>query len=907
MPYKLILFDGSAFLFRSYFSTIRQGLTNKEGFPTGAIFGVIGALKKLEKMYPEAQIITVFDAKSKNFRHDIYPEYKANRKPADKALIIQIDPLYEIVKAMGFKFICFDGVEADDVIATISKKADENNIKTLIASGDKDLMSLVNANVSQSDMKGALYDRQGVIDKLGVAPEQINDFFALTGDSADNIPGVPSIGPKTAATLIKEYQTIANIKANMDKIKKSIAEKIQANLDLLDLSYKLVKLKFDVDLPDDVLIVKKTPDNEKLAKLYEKYEFLAWLKQLDIKPLSNQPKTPPTETENQAGKTIILDEEYKKTLIINKEKFNNLVVELKKSKSFVIDLAINSSHYLDSQIVGWAFLVNKKSFYIPVAHDYLDAKKQLNFDFVLDELKPILEDKNIEKIGENVKHCYHVLKNNNINLANIVDDVSLKSYCINSIINNNIQNLAAKYLNYKNIDLVEMLGKGKNQLSFNSLSINKTCDYFCEKVIIIYLLNQLLEQKIIKNKKLVDLYKNIEIPIIKVLVYMERNGIKVDINILKQQQKEVVKKMNEAQNKAFKFVDQEFNLESPKQVQEILFGKEGLGLKSNKKTPKGELSTGEEVLKSLNHPFANIILDYRALTKINSTYLEALPKQINAKTKRIHTSYSNAFTSTGRLSSLNPNLQNIPIREGVSKIRDAFVADKGNVIIAADYSQIELRIMAHFSKDKNLVYAFNNDKDVHNETAVTMFDLRPEEITKEHRRHAKEINFGLIYGMSAFGLSKQLDISRGQAKEYMDSYFKSYPCVLNYMDKTKEKAKELGYVKTIMGRRLYLPHIYAKSKIQQQQALRAAINAPMQGSSADIIKKAMIDINSWIKDKNHDIKMILQVHDELIFETKNSKAKAFAGKIEQLMRDVCKLDIPLKVNTKIGNSWQQAS
>ena len=914
MSHQLILLDGSAFLFRAYFSTLSQNLTNDDGFPTGAMFGVINAIKHLQRKYPNAKMIAIFDAKGKNHRHDLYPEYKAHRKPADEELVMQIEPLYEIIRAMGFHFMCVPGVEADDVIATLSRCADENKLKTVIASGDKDLMQLVSDNITQLNMKGDLYDQAGVVEKMGVRPDQILDLLALTGDSADNIPGVPSVGPKTAIKWLDQFENIEGIKTNAHQINGKVGEKLRDSFDLLDLSYQLVQLKFNVELPCDILTDEPGADNAKLASLFQQYGFSMWLKQLDI---SSEP--PKSESTIQPTDKPVADvvkpvpssdfmADYSQTLVLDEQTFETLVQRLEKSNSFVFDLETTSLDYMNAQIVGWVFLVDKDSFYVPVAHDYLDAPKQLNFEAVLNRLKPILEDAAIGKIGQNLKYDSHVLANYNLVLKGVSDDTMVKSYCLNSVATrHNMDDLAMHYLNHQTIVFSDVAGKGKKQITFNQVGLEQAFPYACEDVIVTQELNQVLDGDLAQYPKLAKLYQTLEVPLIEVLVRMERNGVELDVSALNVQQIDIATQMKDIESQAFELAGDAFNLESPKQIQQILFSEDGLGLEAKKKTPKGAPSTNEEALKLLDHPLVDLILSYRTLTKLNSTYLEALPKQIDLKTGRLHTSYHQAVTATGRLSSSNPNLQNIPIRsEQGARIRGAFIANKGNVIIAADYSQIELRIMAHISQDASLLDAFNHDVDVHSATASMMFNVPLDEVTKDHRRNAKAINFGLIYGMSAFGLAKQIDVSRTEAKAYIDAYFENYPGVLSYMDNTKEIAKAQGYVETVMGRRLYLPQINAKNKMLQQHALRTAINAPMQGSSADIIKKAMLDVYQWIGNDNTDIKMIMQVHDELVFEVKASKADEFAHKIQTLMSDTYPLDIPLVVDVGIGDSWQQA-
>jgi len=909
MNQPLILVDGTAFLFRSYFSMISQNLTNDSGFPTGAMFGVINAIKHLQRKYQGAKLIMIFDAKGTNFRHQIFPEYKANRSPAHDDLIVQIEPLYKIIRAMGFHFLCEDSVEADDVIATISKFTNEKGIETIIASGDKDLFQLVGENIKQLDMKGKLFSESDVVDKMGVKPSQILDLLALTGDSSDNIPGVPSVGPKTAAKWLEQYNDIEGIKANADKIGGKVGEKLRESFESLDLSYQLVQLKFDVELPFDILKDEPGENTEELIDLYKEYGFDMWLKQLGDKRNSEieQSKEQVAQELKKNNESISLND-YSKTVILSENDFASLLSKLSSSKSFVFDLETNSLDYMEAQIVGFVFLLEKNSYYLPVAHDYLDAPVQLSRSNVLSALKPILESSTIGKIGQNLKYDAHVLANVNVKLNGIIDDTMLKSYCLDSVASrHNMDDLALHYLDYQTIHYSDVAGSGKKQLTFNQVNIEEAMPYACEDVIITNELNNLFESKLQDYPKLLALYKTIEIPLIKVMLSLERNGALLDEASLFIQQNEIKTEMMKIQSKAYEIAGEEFNLESPKQIQQILFSEEGLGLEPKKKTAKGQPSTNEEALKLLDHPLVNLILSYRTLTKLNSTYLEALPRQINRRTGRLHTSYHQAVTATGRLSSSKPNFQNIPIRtEQGAKIRSAFIADKGNVILAADYSQIELRIMAHISGDRRLIEAFNNNEDVHRSTASQVFNTDISKVTKDQRRKAKAINFGLIYGMSAFGLAKQINVSRTEARQYIDDYFENYPGVLKFMEETKDKAKSQGYVETVLGRRLYLPQINSKNKMLQQHALRTAINAPMQGSSADIIKKAMLDIQAWIDKEGYEIKMFMQVHDELVFELQEEKADEYSKYIKSLMSNALKLSIPLEVDIGIGSNWQEA-
>ena len=870
MAQQLILVDGSAFLFRSYFSTISQNLTNDSGFPTGAMFGVINAIKHLQRKYQNAKIIMIFDAKGSNFRHEIFSEYKANRRSAEDDLVVQIEPLYEIIRAMGFHFLCEKGVEADDVIATLAKLANKNEVETIIASSDKDLFQLVGGNIKQLDMKGKLYSEDEVEEKMGVKPNQILDLLALTGDTSDNIPGVPSVGPKTASKWLQLYGSVEGVKANAESIGGKVGEKLRESFELLDLSYQLVQLKFDVEMPFNIFEEEPGEKTEDLLKLFKEYGFSMWLKQLVNNEQQGAPQKIDEQVSNEVkdNKTESILKSYTQNLVLSEDEFESLLINLANCKSFVFDLETNSLDYMEAEIVGFVFLLGKESYYIPVAHDYLDAPDQLSRHKVLDSLKPILENESIGKVGQNLKYDAHVLANTDINLNGIIDDTMLKSYCLDSVATrHNMDDLSEHYLGYKTIHYADVAGSGKNQLSFNQVSIEEAMPYACEDVIVTNELNNVLESRLQQYPKVMALYKSIELPLIKVMLKLERNGALIDESSLFSQQIEIKSEMKRIQDQAFEVAGDEFNLESPKQIQQILFSEEGFGLEPKKKTAKGQPSTNEEALKLLDHPLVDLIMSYRTLTKLNSTYLEALPKQINRKTGRLHTSYHQAVTATGRLSSSKPNFQNIPIRtQQGAKIRSAFIANEGNVILAADYSQIELRIMAHISEDKNLIEAFTNNVDVHSATASQVFNTELSQVSKDQRRKAKAINFGLIYGMSAFGLAKQIDVSRTEAKQYIDGYFENYPGVLKFMDETKEKAKLQGFVETILGRRLYLPQINSKNKMHQQHALRTAINAPMQGSSADIIKKAMLDIQSWIDKENNGIKMIMQVHDELVFE-----------------------------------------
>jgi DNA polymerase-1 len=908
-----IIMDGSAYLFRAYFANKEQGLANKEGFPTGAIFGVLNSIKYFQRIYPDANLIVIFDHKESNFRHEIFSEYKAHRKPMEDELRCQIDPLYEIIKTLDLPLYIIEGVEADDVIATLAQHFDNQNIKTLIASGDKDLHQLVSDNVYQLDMKNNLIDTNAVEKKFGVKVEQVLDYLSLMGDSADNIKGVPSVGPKTAVKWLLEYQNIAGIKENADKITGKVGEKLRDNFDSLDLAHQLISLKYDVALDLDLIDKTINPDSEALAKLYQKYNFNSWLNQLGVKvapivtgkddELFGEKITPKEED----PESKLLDD-WQQILVLEQKQFDELLEKIKTTKSLIFDTETNSLDSMTAKIVGLVFGLDKTAYYLPLNHQYLGVPNQLNIDEVLKVLKPIFEDENIHKVGQNLKYDAHILANYDIALKGINADTMLASYCLNSVATrHNMDDLSMFYLQHKTIAFKEVAGSGKKQITFDEVHLEQAQPYACEDIVVTSELNDTLNKKLAKLPKLVDLYQDLELPLIPVLLMMERNGVKLDVNALSQQQITIKTAMLEAQKKSFDLAQKEFNLDSPKQVQEILFSEDGLNLTPTKKTAKGSASTNEEALKALDNPLANAILKYRGLTKLNSTYLEALPKQINQNTQRLHTSYHQSGTATGRLSSSNPNLQNIPIRsEEGRKIRQAFISEKDNIIIAADYSQIELRIMAHISQDEGLLNAFANNIDVHKATASQMFDIALDEVSDNDRRNAKAINFGLIYGMSAHGLAKQINSSRTQAKEYMDSYFEKYPKVLDYIETTQALAKEQGFVETVLGRRLYLPNINAKNKMLQSHALRTAINAPMQGSAADIIKKAMLDIYQWIQADKPHLKMTMQVHDELVFEVQKEKQEEYSQKIKDLMENAIKISVPLVVDVGVGDNWQQA-
>ncbi len=887
MNIKLVVVDGSAFLFRAYFANLRQNLTNNEGFPTGAIFGTISSIKMLERKYPEAKFIIIFDAKGDNHRHALFADYKKNRKETDEDLKKQIDPLYDIIKAAGYNFLCIDNVEADDVIATICKQANNKKINTLIASSDKDLHQLVNNTTYQLNLKGDIIDKNAVMEKLGVRPDQVLDLLALSGDSADNIPGVPSVGIKTAAKWLKIYDNIDNLKQNATQITGKVGEKLRDNFAKLDLSYNLVKLLFNVELPYDVFNYKTIKNEDKLQQLFQLYGFNSWLK----------------KDNNKENNNNLLDK-YLQYIVTNKDSFIKLIDKLNNCNNFVFDLETTGLNYMNDKIVALVFLVDNSSYYVPIAHNYLGISKQLSADLVLNKLKPILTNKKIGKIGQNLKYDKHILQNHAIKLQGIAEDTILMSYCLNSTATkHNMDDLAKFYLNHNTIHFKDIVGSGNKQLNFSEVHIDKAAKYALEDVIITYELYLLFREKLVLKTPLYKLYRQIELPLIDVMVTIERNGVAINVAELLKQEQEIQQKLTVLKQQIYVICGCQFNIDSPKQLQQILFDKDGLNLSAKKTTKGGANSTNEEALKTLDHPIIPLLLSYRSFSKLSNTYLQVLPKNINQATQRLHCSYHQAGTATGRLSSTKPNLQNIPIRtiDG-GNIRKAFIANHNYKILAADYSQIELRILAHISNDENLITAFKNNIDVHKTTASLMFDIDIKKITKEQRRSAKAINFGLIYGMGHYKLAKQLQITNTLAKSYIESYFANYPKIKTYIENTKNIAQQYGFVSTIYGRRLYVEPIKSNNKALAAHMMRAAINAPIQGSSADIIKDAMLGLQQKFAN-NNSIKMIMQVHDELVFEVEETKINVITQEIKQIMEGVVKLKVPLIVDIGIGNNW----
>lgn len=898
-----ILVDGSSYLFRAYHVPQLQRMTNSEGMMTGAVFGVINMLKSLINEYQPSHMAVVFDAKGKTFRNDLYPEYKANRPPMPEDLRQQIEPIHQIVEAMGLPLLVIDGVEADDVIGTLAKQACAEGRETLISTGDKDMAQLVSQHVTlinTMDKNNPITDYERVIEKFGVKPEQIIDYLALVGDKVDNIPGVNKCGPKTAVKWLNEYGSLDGVMENADKIGGKIGENLREALPQLPLSYELATIKLDCELdykPEELTL--NEPDLAKLKELYGKMEFRRWLEAV----LKEGGEEMGEEEAEESG----IDRSKYET-ILEQEDFEKWLDKLKKADLFAFDTETTSLNYMEAELVGMSFaLDNGEAAYLPLAHSYMGAPKQLDRDEVLKTIKPLLESDEVKKVGQNLKYDMSVLARYDIKLAGIEFDTMLESYCLNSVASrHDMDSLALKHLNHANIKFEEIAGKGKNQLTFDQIELEKASPYAAEDADITMKLHQKLWAELNKEEGPTQVFQHIEMPLLSILSKVERNGVLVDGKLLLEKSRQFEKRLKELEAEAFDIAGKEFNLGSPKQLQTILF--EELELPVIKKTPKGQASTAEEVLQelALDYPLPKLILEHRGLSKLKSTYTDKLPQMINPQTKRVHTSYHQAIAATGRLSSTEPNLQNIPIKspEGRS-IRTAFIASEGCKVLAADYSQIELRIMAHLSQDKGLLKAFEDGLDVHAATAAEVFDVPLEEVSDNQRRDAKAINFGLIYGMSAFGLAKQIGTDRNTAQDYINTYFARYPGVEAYMDNTRGKAADKGYVETLYGRRLYLPEIHSKNGMRRKAAERTAINAPMQGSAADIIKLAMIEVDKWLQSQP-GIKMIMQVHDELVFEVEEQYLDLAQQKIPELMANVAELSVSLIAEVGVGDNWEEA-
>lgn len=906
-----ILVDGSSYLYRAYHAM--PPLTNADGQATGAIYGVVNMLRKLLRDYHPEHIAVVFDAKGKTFRNDMYPEYKAHRPPMPDDLREQIEPIHAIVKAMGLPLLMVDGVEADDVIGTLAQQATEQGINTIISTGDKDMAQLVNEHITLiNTMNNTTTDIQSIMDKYGIAPNRIIDYLALMGDKVDNIPGVPSVGPKTATKLLQQYDSLEGVIAHADEVKGKLGEKLRETAPILPLSYQLATIKLDVPLDFSPATLNIQPqDQDALISLFKKLEFKTWLTELvraASTPSSANNASSNHENTHDTPPSAPSENHYE--TILTEDRLQHWLTKLKNAELFAFDTETTSLNYLDARIVGLSFAVKAgEAAYLPLTHDYLGAPEQLNIEHVLALFKPLLEDPTHNKVGQNLKYDRHILLNHNIDLQGIQHDTMLQSYVLDSTATrHDMDSLAEKYLSRQTIHFEDVAGKGKKQLTFNQIDLEQAAPYAAEDADITLQLHQTLWPQVQAIPSLANVYTSLEIPLLPVLNTLERNGVNIDIWMLQQQSDELGHKLDKLEQQAWDLAGEEFNLGSPKQLGIILYDK--LEIPILKKTPKGQPSTAEGVLQELaddGYELPQVLMQYRSLSKLKSTYTDRLPEQVNKTTGRVHTSYHQAVTATGRLSSSDPNLQNIPIRsEEGRRIREAFVAPTGFTILAADYSQIELRIMAHLSQDKGLLKAFAAGEDIHRHTASEIFGVSLDEVTGEQRRSAKAINFGLIYGMSAHGLSKQLGIERHQAADYMTTYFERYPGVKRYMESTREQAKLDGYVETLFGRRLFLPEINSSNGMRRQYAERTAINAPMQGTAADIIKRAMIDIHQWLIAEQSAIRMIMQVHDELVFEVPIEKIDMAKAKIEQFMSNAAQLDVPLEVGIGTGDNWEQA-
>ena len=899
-----VLVDGSSYLFRAYHAM--PDMSNSKREPTGTIYGVINMMRRLLKDYDPEHLAVVFDAKGKTFRNDMYKEYKANRPPMPDDLRQQIEPIHEIIKAMGLPLICVSGVEADDVIGTLSEQAAALGIDTLISTGDKDMAQLVNKHVSLvNTMTDVHMGIEGVKEKFGVPPERIIDYLALIGDTVDNVPGVPKVGPKTAVKWLGLYDSLDGVMQNAEVIKGKVGENLRNFMSELPLSRDLVTIKCDVELEENPETLKRQkPDNVKLSELFGHFEFKTWLAEAN----AGGSVTGGGSSAKNKAPAVVKEITAKYETVFTEKEFDKWLKKLKKADCFSFDLETTSLAYMQAEIVGLSFSVKEgEAAYVPVGHDYLDAPKQLDREMVLEKFKPLLEDEKVCKLGQNLKYDMNVLGNYDIHMQGIQHDTMLASYVLDSTLRHGMDDMAVRHLSYSTIHYEDVAGKGAKQITFNQVEVETAAPYAAEDADITLRLHNILWPQLEQVESLAHIYSDMELPLLPVLSRMERNGVLLDVIMLAKQSKQITQRLKVLELGIYEIAGEEFNIGSPKQLQVILFEKLELPIIS--KTPKGQPSTAESVLQELAHdyPLPKLILEYRSLSKLKSTYTDKLPQQVEPTTGRVHTSYHQAVAATGRLSSSDPNLQNIPVRtEEGRRIRQAFVAAPGYKLVAADYSQIELRIMAHLSGDKGLLDAFSKGLDVHSATAAEVFGVSTDEVTKDQRRSAKAINFGLIYGMSAFGLAKQLDISRPEAQEYVDRYFKRYPGVKDYMEQTKEKAKEDGYVETVFGRRLYLHEINAKNGMRRQYAERTAINAPMQGTAADVIKRAMINLDKDIQTGKFDMRMIMQVHDELIFEIKESQVDDAIKLITNKMEQAAELSVPLVVDVGIGNNWDEA-
>ncbi|MDP3745039.1 MAG: DNA polymerase I [Methylotenera sp.] len=928
----LLLVDGSSYLYRAFHAM--PDLRNSQNEPTGAIQGVLNMLRRLHKDYPSDYSACVFDAKGKTFRDDIFPDYKANRASMPDDLRPQIEPLHEAIKALGWPLIMENGVEADDVIGALARQAEREGVRVIISTGDKDIAQLVNEHITViNTMRDAfrkvddVLDIAGVERKFGIPPSLMVDYLVLIGDTSDNVPGVEKVGPKTAVKWLTQYGSLENIVANADEIKGVVGENLRKALPWLPTARELITIRCDVGIQENLAdLAPQAIDKAKLAELFDRFEFKSWRRELDNMPDGGKPSgstSSPRSTNanatfpepfDQAQESPVEAHAYQANTsrnyetILSNEQLDAWLVKISTAELVCFDTETTSLDPMLAKIVGMSFSVEAGSAaYLPLKHDYFDAPDQLDFAQTLAKVTPILENATIKKVGQNLKYDQHVLANHNIALNGIAHDTMLQSYVFESHKTHGMDALAERHLGLQTITFEQVAGKGAKQVSFNQVTVEVAAEYAAEDADITLQLHQAMYPQIATDKKLDYIYSQIEMPSANVLFTIERNGVLIDRDMLNIQSNEIGTKLVALENQAYELAGQPFNLASPKQLQEILFDK--LGIKPLKKTPSGAPSTDEDVLQelALDHPLPKVLLEYRGLAKLKSTYTDKLPRMINPATGRVHTSYNQAVAITGRLASSDPNLQNIPVRSAEGRrIREAFIAPKGSHIISADYSQIELRIMAHLSQDAGMLQAFANNEDIHRHTAAEIFGVEREAVDNEQRRYAKVINFGLIYGMSAFGLAQNLNIERSAAQSYIERYFARYPGVREYMQNTREIAKQKGYVETYFGRRLWVPEINSANGMKRAGAERAAINAPMQGTAADLIKLAMIAVDKWLKDEKLQSKLIMQVHDELVLEVPENELELVKNALPQLMQNVAKLDVPLLAEVGVGNNWESA-
>ena len=916
----LILVDGSSYLYRAFHAL--PPLTNSKGLPTGAVKGVINMMRRLQKDYPESTLVVVFDAKGKTFRDDMYSKYKANRPPMPDDLRLQIEPIHNIIEAMGLPMLVIDGVEADDVIGTLAIQATAISQPVVVSTGDKDIAQLVNEYITLvNTMTNTVLDHDGVVEKFGVPPELIIDFLALLGDKSDNIPGVPGVGEKTALGLLQGIGGLDEIYQRLDEVAgldfrgaKNMAPKLEEHKELAYLSYLLATIKTDVEMPLNISqLHNQAPNQERLAELFDQLEFKSWVKELSAEDSAARPSSAVGQIDTPAVEIAVtpvqanIVKDYQ--IVLTEAHLKDWIEKIKAAELIAVDTETTSLDYMIADLVGISVAVEPgEAAYIPFGHDYLGVPEQLSRELVLATLKPLLEDPGIKKVGQNLKYDMSIFAQHGIALQGIEFDTMLESYVLDSVATrHDMDSLADKYLGEQTIKFADVAGKGAGQLTFNQIALEIAGPYAAEDADITLRLHQVLWPQVSAHTSLGKVFTDIELPLVPVLSRIERTGALVDDTLLFQQSQELALRLAELEREAWDLAGQEFNLASPKQLGDILFTK--LEIPILKKTAKGAPSTKEEVLQelALDYPLPKVLIEHRGLAKLKSTYTDKLPVMINRTTKRIHTSYNQSGTATGRLSSSDPNLQNIPVRNAEGRrVRQAFIPAEGSKMVAADYSQIELRIMAHLSEDPSLLAAFAAGQDIHRATAAEVFSTHPEQVTIDQRRSAKAINFGLIYGMSAFGLAKQLNIGRKQAAEYIDTYFDRYPGVLSYMNSVRSSAAEAGYVETYFGRRLYLPEINSRNGMRRQAAERTAINAPMQGTAADIIKLAMISVDDWLQNSDMRSVIIMQVHDELVLEVPEDELQVVSEGLMQRMERAATLKVPLLVDVGVGNNWDEA-